>query len=117
MVLQKGAKLIFGMLPSKVTFELMAHNLHVGDIILFDGDIPHAGSAYHVANIGLHVYLDVPELPRVTDPHKKGSFHIVTDFIGVAPLESTHEVGQEEPARQPPLEGAQKRSRRSADDS
>ena len=73
-VLQKGAKLVLGMLPSEVTLELKPDFLHVGDIVIFDGDIPHAGSAYSKPNIGLHVYLDVPGVARERDPNKKGSF-------------------------------------------
>ena len=33
--------------------------LEVGDILLFDGDVVHAGAAYAYANTRLHVYLDV----------------------------------------------------------
>ena len=33
--------------------------LEVGDILLFDGDVVHAGAAYAWANTRLHVYLDV----------------------------------------------------------
>ena len=33
--------------------------LEMGDIVLFDGDVVHAGAAYAEANTRLHVYLDV----------------------------------------------------------
>ena len=34
-------------------------HIEVGDILLFDGDVVHAGAAYTSANTRLHVYLDV----------------------------------------------------------
>ena len=81
-VLQKGAKLTLGLLPSKVTVELRAESLHVGDIVLFDGDVPHAGCAYLRRHVGMHIYLDVPAIYRHPDPDKASSFHLVDEFQG-----------------------------------
>lgn len=78
-VLQKGAKLTLG-LPSGVTVELKAENLSIGDIVLFDGDVPHAGCAYLRRHVGMHIYLDVPAIPRELDPSKAKSFHLVEEF-------------------------------------
>ena len=97
MVLEKGAKLVLGMIPSGLTMEIMADRLRVGDIVLIDGDVPHAGSAYHVANIGLHVYLDVPGVARVRDPHALRSFHVVKYYFpGVAPQPEAPQAEQEQ---------------------
>ena len=80
-VLQNGAKLTLGLLPtSGVTVELKAENLSIGDIVLFDGDVPHAGCAYLRRHVGMHIYLDVPAIPRQLDPSKAESFHLVEEF-------------------------------------
>ena len=36
--------------------------LNAGDVLLFDGDVLHAGALYEKDNLRLHVYLDVPAL-------------------------------------------------------
>ena len=36
--------------------------LNAGDVLLFDGDVLHAGAQYEKDNLRLHVYLDVPAL-------------------------------------------------------
>ena len=82
-VLEKGAKLTLGLLPSTMTLELMARHLNVGDIVLFDGDVPHAGSAYLKRNIGMHVYLDVAGVDRISG-REDGSFHPMQCFGRVA---------------------------------
>ena len=82
-VLEKGAKLTLGLLPSTMTLELMARHLNVGDIVLFDGDVPHAGSAYLKRNIGMHVYLDVAGVVRISG-REDGSFHPMQCFGRVA---------------------------------
>ena len=119
-VLHKGATLSLGLLPSKLTaVELMAHSLHVGDIVLIDGDVPHAGLTYLQRNIGLHVYLDSPAIARQTDPSKQGSFHHMEGFGGgrVAPSEKhCSSCGAGVQKRAAPLqleaEGAPRRSHR-----
>ena len=41
--------------------------LDPGDILVFDGDLEHAGAAYTDSNIRLHAYLDVSEYTRTPD--------------------------------------------------
>lgn len=41
--------------------------LNKGDMLIFRGDLIHAGSAYDVENIRLHVYLDSPIVSHVTN--------------------------------------------------
>ena len=36
--------------------------LNAGDVLLFDGDVLHAGALYEKDNLRVHVYLDVPAL-------------------------------------------------------
>jgi len=38
-----------------------------GSILLFDGDVAHAGAAYHAENTRVHVYLDVAGVDRKAD--------------------------------------------------
>lgn len=38
--------------------------LDAGDVIIFRGDLIHAGSAYTAHNLRIHVYLDHPTVPR-----------------------------------------------------
>lgn len=74
-LLQEGAPGIdFGMLPSGLQFTLDSSSLRVGDIVLFDGWVPHRGPATDGSCVGLHAYLDVPEVVREKDPTKVGSF-------------------------------------------
>ena len=47
--------------------------LEVGDILLFDGDVVHAGAAYAKANTRLHVYLDV----RGVEHEANGTFLVI----------------------------------------
>ena len=49
--------------------------LEPGDVLVFDGDVEHAGAAYpHASNIRVHVYLDVPQYTRVPNStHTTGS--------------------------------------------
>jgi hypothetical protein len=39
--------------------------LKKGELLIFRGDLVHAGSAYEEENIRLHIYLDSPKIPRV----------------------------------------------------
>jgi hypothetical protein len=41
--------------------------MFAGDVLVFDGDVVHAGAQYSVGSTRVHVYLDVPELER--DPN------------------------------------------------
>ena len=52
-------------------------DLRAGDVLIFEGDIPHRGCSYLKPCSALHVYLDVPEVARVDDPNAHGSFHRV----------------------------------------
>ena len=45
--------------------------LEAGDILLFDGDVVHAGAAYAEKNTRLHVYLD---LPGVAEHEANGTY-------------------------------------------
>ena len=36
-----------------------------GDVLVFDGDVVHAGAAYAQDNTRVHLYLDATEVPRV----------------------------------------------------
>ena len=38
-----------------------------GDVLVFDGDVAHAGASYCECNLRLHTYLDVPEVVRERD--------------------------------------------------
>ena len=42
-------------------------DLEPGDLVIFRGDLVHAGSAYDNRNIRLHAYLDSPAVPRVAN--------------------------------------------------
>ena len=50
--------------------------LQPGDILIFRPDLVHAGSAYEIENVRLHVYLDSAEIPRTPNRtfiiHKHG---------------------------------------------
>jgi hypothetical protein len=41
--------------------------LQAGDVLLFRGDLVHAGSAYNAANVRLHCYLDAADVSRPPD--------------------------------------------------
>ena len=41
--------------------------LEPGDVLVFDGDVVHAGAAYRAPNTRVHVYLDVPSVKREHD--------------------------------------------------
>jgi hypothetical protein len=65
-VLERGASLEFGVMPSAIAFILSPDQLQVGDIfVLFDGDVPHRGVAcLSSSNVSMHMYLDVPQVKR-----------------------------------------------------
>ena len=46
---------------------LLANEVCVGDIVLFDGDVPHRGVEYISPCAAMHLYMDVPEVDRITD--------------------------------------------------
>ena len=80
-VLENGASLDIGLVPSYVACTLAAASLGVGDVVLFDGDVPHRGVAYSSRSVvSMHAYLDVPDVARMRDPHAHGSFHSVLGF-------------------------------------
>jgi hypothetical protein len=39
--------------------------LNMGDVVIFRGDLVHAGSSYAATNTRIHVYLDHPTVPRM----------------------------------------------------
>lgn len=49
--------------PDKNTKKYL--RLNRGDILIFRGDLLHAGSEYYVQNIRLHAYIDVPKYKRL----------------------------------------------------
>lgn len=50
--------------PSSPVFSQKV-SLNPGDLLIFRGDLVHAGSAYEEENVRLHCYLDSPDVPRV----------------------------------------------------
>ena len=52
-------------------------DLRAGDVLIFEGDIPHRGCSYTEPCSALHVYLDVTGVVREADPNTHGSFHRV----------------------------------------
>jgi len=63
LALQPGARLLIAV--KGVVHEV---RLEVGDILVFDGDVVHAGAAYAEANTRLHAYLDIVGVER---PHNE----------------------------------------------
>jgi hypothetical protein len=61
LALQDGARMIVvdRELQQRVTVVLSA-----GDVLVFDGDVEHAGARYCTSNTRVHVYLDVADVPR-----------------------------------------------------
>ena len=43
----------------------MTHTLSAGDVIVFDGDVQHAGAGYACDNHRVHMYVDAPGVTRV----------------------------------------------------
>ena len=43
------------------------HALDAGDVLLFEGDVVHAGSAYEDENVRVHVYVESDEVQRPPD--------------------------------------------------
>lgn len=39
--------------------------MRVGDVLVFDGDVPHCGAPYDSANTRIHIFLDSPGVRRV----------------------------------------------------
>ena len=64
MALQDGARLLVWDAERRATVCVV---LYAGDVLVFNGDVGHAGADYHVGNTRLHVYLDVPDVERDPD--------------------------------------------------
>lgn len=64
LALEDGARLI---VRDEVKGSRVPVVLSVGDVLVFDGDVAHAGAAYCAQNTRVHVYLDVPGVPRERD--------------------------------------------------
>ena len=60
--------------PFKLAVKMAASSLEVGDILIFDGDVPHRGVKFDKRCIAAHAHLDVPGLDRPTSV-EDGSFH------------------------------------------
>lgn len=48
------------------------HTLHAGDVLMFEGDVVHAGAAYERENVRVHAYVDSNEIKRL--PNKTYPF-------------------------------------------
>ena len=59
--LEDGASLVIFVGPRRKRVEVA---LYAGDVLVFEGDVEHAGAAYHMANTRIHVYLDVEHVFR-----------------------------------------------------
>ena len=62
--MQRGARLMVRDERANATVPIV---LGPGDVLVFEGDVAHAGAAYCVRNTRVHVYLDVPGVPRERD--------------------------------------------------
>ena len=62
--LEHGARLI---VRDDVAGRSVIVRLAPGDMLVFDGDVAHAGASYCMSNLRLHTYLDVPEVGRPRD--------------------------------------------------
>ena len=82
-VLEEGASLELGVMPSAIAFTLSPDQLQVGDVVLFDGDVPHRGVAFpSYSNVCMHMYLDVLGIKRVRNPRSNGSFSLLRTEVG-----------------------------------
>ena len=65
LALEPGARVIFFedeyMATGKVPVQL-----NPGDLLVFDGDVSHAGASYAMPNTRIHVYLDVKGIKRTS---------------------------------------------------
>ena len=66
LALEPGARIIFFEDENKSGGRVPVL-LHPGDLLLFDGDVSHAGASYALSNTRVHVYLDVPGVVRESD--------------------------------------------------
>ena len=64
LAMQHGARLMVRNESANATVPIA---LSPGDVLVFEGDVAHAGAAYCVRNTRVHVYLDVPGVPRERD--------------------------------------------------
>lgn len=49
-------------IPKRI--ERLTLNIDCSDIVIFRGDLVHAGSGYENENYRLHAYMDSPKVPR-----------------------------------------------------
>jgi hypothetical protein len=61
LAVQEGTRLLVW---DKKVNALVTVWLAVGDMIIFDGDVLHAGAPYDTCHTRVHVYLDVPDIDR-----------------------------------------------------
>ena len=64
LALQDGARLLVWDAATRNQIPVV---LYAGDVLVFDGDVGHAGADYYVSNTRVHVYLDVPGIERDPD--------------------------------------------------
>ena len=64
LALQDGARLWVRDREQKRTREVV---LRAGDVLVFEGDVAHAGASYCARNMRVHVYLDVAGVVRDRD--------------------------------------------------
>ena len=62
--MQRGARLMVRDERANATVPIV---LGPGDVLVFEGDVAHAGASYCARNTRVHVYLDVPGVPRERD--------------------------------------------------
>ena len=77
-VLEAGNEIEIGLEPP-LSLKLCRDRLSVGDIVMFDGDVPHRGVAADDL-VAMHGYLDVLHVQRERDPHKLGAFISVQGY-------------------------------------
>ena len=67
LALERGARIIFFSDELNARSERVPVLLEPGDVLVFDGDVSHAGAAYCDPNTRVHVYLDIEGVERVKD--------------------------------------------------
>ena len=63
LALESGTRIIFFEDEYKATGKVPVQ-LHPGDLLVFEGEVSHAGASYAQPNTRVHVYLDVPDVKR-----------------------------------------------------
>ena len=61
--LESGTRIIFFEDEYKATGKVPVQ-LHPGDLLVFEGEVSHAGASYAQPNTRVHVYLDVQDVKR-----------------------------------------------------